>query len=862
MTIEAAQQERKDFRLSREVWPIRFDLRIELDLEAWAAKGEATVRLRLLRPARAITLHAVDLAIGRAAVAGAAATVSYDTVAQTATLTLPTELGPGEHTLELTWTGPIAERLRGLYRSTRPGERYAATQFEVTDARRAFPCFDEPEYKAVYALTLIHPAKNAAIANAPAEHTEQLADGRTLTRFRPTEKISSYLVAFSVGPYEATPEARTRTGVPVRVWLPPGLAEKGLYARDAHVKAVQWLEDYTGIPYPYGKIDAIGVPDFEAGAMENPGAITYRTTYLAADASVATTAVLKAVFSVSAHELTHMWWGDLVTMAWWNDLWLNESFASFIGEKATAALNPEWDYDRDFVNDNERAFGLDGLATTHAISTTARNAEEAAERFDAISYTKGQAVLRMLESYVGAAAFQRGVRIYLARHREANATADDFWHAIDEAAAQGAAGGPRAITAIANSWIKEPGFPLLRCAAREEDGGLTVTFTQERYYTDPDLAPGAQRWSVPLVVRYGTAAGVTEERALLTGDSLTLRLAGARWYFPNGGGAGFYRTLLDDLSVARLAQGIAGLSVIERLKLLNDQWALTVGRRAGVDAYLRLVAAFRGETDRTILSSIAGSLGWIASHALDDALRPRFERLVDGIFRPRLAALGWDVRAGESSDDRELRSFAISALGRLARARDVIEEARGRIEAHLDGAAIAPDALSALVPVAAEHGDESLWERYDRRRREVATTDTQEEARFRTALPDFRGERLVARSIGAIFSDAIRTQDRAIMLGRLFSNREARPAAWLAIQKHWDEYVTVMEPGLKQNVMAAISQLSSPDLAREAIAWLGRKATPDMREMSAQTMERLRVLSAAAATVRADLARALDAIGA
>ncbi|MDO8563000.1 MAG: M1 family metallopeptidase, partial [Candidatus Limnocylindria bacterium] len=406
--------ERRAFRLSREVWPSRYELRLALDLDAWTSEGEARIAVRLARPTRTITLHAVELEIGHAtagevataggvgaAAAGASgavgASVRYDELAQTATLSFDGELEAGEHVLALGWRGPISERLRGLYRSTRPGERYATTQFEMNDARRAFPCFDEPEFKATFAVELVHPAGLAAIANAPVLSSEPVADGRVRIRFAETAKISSYLVAFMVGPFEATPPTATATGWPVRVWAPPGLAEKGVYARDAHARALEWLEAYTGIPYPYTKVDAIGLPDFEAGAMENPGAITYRTTYLAADPSTATIAMLKQVSSVAAHELTHMWWGDLVTMRWWNDLWLNESFASFVGEKCTDALHPEWGYLRAFVTQNELGFGLDALATTHPISTEAATAEEAGERFDSISYIKGQAVLRMIE---------------------------------------------------------------------------------------------------------------------------------------------------------------------------------------------------------------------------------------------------------------------------------------------------------------------------------------------------------------------------------------------------------------------------------------------------------------------------------
>src|SRR2546426_5753206 len=402
--------EKRNFRLSKTVRPSRYELRFELDIDKWTSAGRARIGLTLDAPAREITLHAVELFITRAAIVGGPKVrdVEYESESQTAVLHFDGEIAKGEWILEIEWTGEIREALRGLYRSTRPGERYAATQFEAADARRAYPCFDEPEFNARFAVELIHPAGLTAIGNMPIQKAEALPDGRARTRFVETPKISPYLLAFTVGPYESTEESRTPSGVPTRVWLPPGLAEQGIYARDAHVRSLSYLEKYTDIPYPYIKVDAIGIPDFEAGAMENPGAITYRTRLLAADKSNASIGTFKGIFSTAAHELTHMWWGDLVTMKWWTDLWLNESFASFVGEKATAALNPEWGFWRDFVAQNASAFNLDALASTHPISVEAKNAEEASERFDAITYNKGAAVLRMIEGDLREEGFRQG----------------------------------------------------------------------------------------------------------------------------------------------------------------------------------------------------------------------------------------------------------------------------------------------------------------------------------------------------------------------------------------------------------------------------------------------------------------------
>ncbi|MBM2811073.1 MAG: alanine aminopeptidase [Chloroflexi bacterium] len=858
--------ERRDFRLARGVRPSRYALRFELDLERWTSSAREQITLHLDRPSSEITLHALDLDIQSATIEGGPAfeRVAYDEEAQTATLHFDGPVGAGESTLQIAWVGEIRDGLRGLYRSTRPGERYAATQFEAADARRAFPCFDEPEFKARFALELIHDASLVAISNARVEHAEVLPDGRKLTRFAEMPVISTYLVAFTVGPYEGGEEAFTTTGVPVRVWLPPGLADKSLHARTAHVRSLAWLEDYTAIPYPYGKVDAIGIPDFEAGAMENPGAITYRTRLLAADEETASTGTMKSVFSVVAHELTHMWWGDLVTMAWWDDLWLNESFASFVGEKATDALNPEWGYIRDVVAQSTPAFNLDQLASTHPISMEVRNAHQASERFDAVTYLKGMAVLRMIESFISADAFQEGVRIYLRRHAEGNATADDFWRALDEASG-------RDVTAIANAWIHEFGHPVIHAKVLNaespdylssgEDGGIEIDLRQERFFADPEVKPTDQRWLVPVVVKYGTADGIREQRLLMDTDRVSIRLPGAQWYYPNAGGRGFYRYNLDERSIALLAENLSALAPEERLMLVENQWTLTRARRAKLAPFFALLGGLRGERDRAVLGAITEGLYWLDTHAIGEGNTESFRRFVASFFSPLLDTLGWDARPGESADDRETRARVLAILGRVARVPAVLAEARRRIEAHLESRAhLDPDVASALAGVAAVDGDDALYERYLKRMKDSETTDAQEEARFRGALTAFERPELARRTVDACFGEVIRVQDRGLMLSSLLGTRHARGLAWRAVRDRWDTDIAPLDPGLKHRIISGLSQLTSADLADEARVFLETMAAPDCAEVTAQALERLRLAREAASRLGSELGDALSRV--
>ena len=847
--------EGRNFRLSKNVMPSAYELRFELEFDRWTSTGQERITLRTSKPTREIVLHALELEIRKATLGGdVAQATAYDTEAETATLRFGREIPAGEHVLEISWTGSIRESLRGLYRSLRGEERYAATQFEAADARRAFPCFDEPEFKARFKVELIHPAGNAAIANMPIVSQEQLDERRTRTTFRETPKISTYLVAFTVGPYEFTEVVTTPSGIPVRVCLPPGLASQGKYARDAHVRSVEWLQGYTALPYPYFKVDAIGIPDFEAGAMENPGAITYRTRLLAADERNASIQTLKGVFSTAAHELTHMWWGDLVTMRWWTDLWLNESFASFVGEKATAALNPEWRYWRDFVGDNTSAFNLDALASTHPISVEAKSAEEASQRFDAISYTKGAAVLRMIEGYLGEDAFREGVRIYLKRHAEANASADDFWHALDESSGQD-------VTAIANAWIKESGHPLLDIRAREANGGLELELSQTRYFSDTNAAATKQRWPIPLVIKYGTDDGVREHRSVLSSERETIQLPDAKWFFPNAGGRGFYRfRFASAFEGDRLDAGIEHLAAEERLSLVDDLWAIARHGKATLAMFLARLETLRGEQDRAVLAAIGDSLSWLGNYAVRDATERPFARLVDNLYRPILDAAGWTARDGDDTDTREKRTRAIGMLGFHARAKDVRDEAQRRVRDHLEGRErLHPDVAGTVIAVAATVGDNALWDRYVARMQQAQAADTQEEARFRQGLIFFEEPELAQRTAEAIFSQLIRMQDRGLMLIPMMQSRRTRHAAWTAVKKHWDTDIagTDLAPLLKQGYVTAVSQLTQRGLADDAAAFLEAKRTPDIQETVAQSIERLRINTAAAERLAAELDDAL-----
>lgn len=830
----------RDFRLSKDILPVRYDLRIEADLEQWRFIGSEHIEVRVAKPVREIILHSVDLEVDTAAARSAGetqpASISYNEEAETVTLRFAEPLAAGTAYLDVQFHGVILERLRGFYRSQKDGRRYASTQFEAADARRAFPCFDEPEFKARFAITLVIPSDVVAVSNGAQIASKALPDGRTEVRFAETPPISSYLVAFCMGPFETTPVSSTPSGVPVRVVLPRGMADKGIFARDAHVKSLAYLEEYTAIPYPYGKVDAIGVPDFEAGAMENPGAITYRLTAIAADEQRASTQALKGIYYTAAHELTHMWWGDLVTMVWWNDLWLNESFATFVGYKAVADLVPEWGMWRDFVATLNRPFALDALVSTHPISFEVKNAAQATERFDVITYWKGAAVVRMIEGFLGADAFRSGVRTYLNRFREANATADDFWRELSTASG-------RDVASIANAWIKEPGHPVVHASAKRVGDDLELDLRQERFFSNPAAtADEAQLWPVPLVIKFGRGDRITEHRLVLEREQAQVKLADADWYFPNQGASGFYRFAMDDESLQRLSTVLQQvLEPHERLCLIDNQWALLKAGKVSVEAYLKVLDGYRTESDRAVVSVIADQLAWLSLHAIADDVRPRFESFVRDYYQAQLDELGWDSKPGESADIRQRRAAVLGGLGHVGRHPEVRQEAARRAVRYLgDRASLDPNLVSVVVGLAAREGDATLYDRYLDRRHQ-ASSDPEEEQRFLLALTAFEDTALLQRTLDLTLTQEVRAQDRAFLFAGLLSRRGARPLAWDFLRQHWQELTKLMDPMLLQNLVRALGQVTYEPAATQVREFLAAHATDQSRETTAQVSEQLSI---------------------
>src|SRR6266568_6338025 len=829
----------RNYRLPGSVRPTRYEVTLSLDLQRRAFAGEARIALQLTAAADELVLHAAELDVTRAllhtADGGRRVTrVTPAPASETVRLQLDHPAPIGASTLELAWNGHMSTGLRGLYQAG----SVAVTQFEAADARRAFPCFDEPGFKAPWAITLEAPAGLTLLSNgAPERRTEE--GGRQRVTFRETPPLPTYLVALACGPLEAKDALRVR-GVPVRTWSVAEKAALTVFGQEVAVEVLPRLEDYFGLPYAFGKLDQVGVPDFEAGAMENAGLVTYREAALLLDPATASLAVKKRVAEVVTHELAHQWFGNWVTMEWWDDLWLNESFATWMASKIVSGWKPDWRVWLDFDAGKAAALHLDALRSTHPIRAEVKNPEDMTESFDVITYEKGGAVLRMIEGYLGESPFREGIRLYMRRHAQANAVADQLWAALAEASKQ-------PVPELADAWIGQPGFPLIE--VRRE--GRRVTLAQRRFFSEPTGGGRAspQRevavWPVPLVLRYADAGGVKEQRHLLRDATGELTLAGegeVSWLCANASSTGFYRVAYDAAGVATLAKHLPRLAASERIGLLADEWALVRSGEREVGSFLDLAAAFGGEEDSAVLDELVARLGAFEARLQDEALRVRFQRFVAEVFGPPFARVSWDAPAAEDDPSRLRRAALLRAVGVVARVPAVVGEARARHDRFFagDGAAIEPNLHEAAVVMAARAGDARRFDAL--RARFPAEPDPAFKRRYLIGLALFEAPELSRRGRELAFGEEIPLQDAASYLGALLGNRTGRDAFWQELRARWDEVEKRIggAPMLLRRVVEAVGQLPARRHLEEATAFFAGHPVASARQAIAQTVERMR----------------------
>jgi puromycin-sensitive aminopeptidase len=824
----------KNFRLPLEVRPARYVGQVRIDLATDRFDGQLAIDVSLADGRDKIHLHGVGLEVesARADVGGrsVAAKTSTDAESETVTLAFAEALPAGKATLHLTYKGAFSPGLRGLYRAG----RIAVTQFEAADARRLFPCFDEPAFKATWELSISGvPAGAVALSNGVAIKDEPDGGGARRVTFAPTPVLSSYLVAAVVGELVSS-DAVTARNVPIRTWSVPEKKHLTAFAQRAAAAVLPLLEDYFGLPYPFGKLDQVGVPDFEAGAMENAGCITFREVALLLDEATAPLSVQKRVAEVITHELAHQWFGNLVTMVWWDDLWLNEAFATWMAYKVVDAWRPEWRIWMDFEGGKGAAMLLDSLHAAHPIRSDVNNATEAGESFDAITYEKGGAVLRMIEGFLGEAKFRDGIRLYMRRHREANATADDLWGALAEASGQ-------PIVQLANGWIRQVGYPVVSMSLDEKTGA--VSLKQRRFFADPDAREAGEptRWLVPIVLRYRDAKGIKEQAVLMNGAEQTVQLAAegpVSWCFGNADARGFFRSAYDAPMHARLLAAVGELRPSERLALLSDQWALVRAGMVTIGSFLDLLASLRAEADHVVLDDIVGRLATLDHRHVAEEERPRFQAFVRELFGARAAKLGWNTAPGDTDETRLSRAALLRAVVLLARDPGAVAEAEKRLPPLGVAPEVDPNLLDVVVTAAARGADLARLE--DLRRRAREETDPAAKRRYLHALARVEAPPVAARAVELALESDVPMQDFTSYLGVLLANPATREAAWKVVQTRFPEVRAKADsPMLQRRLIEGLSALPERRHLEEIKAFLAAHPIDGAKQATAQTLERL-----------------------
>lgn len=772
-------------RLPQQAIPQHYHIRIAPDLKQNTFSGEETIQVQVKKPTTVITLNAVDLAIAKAEISagGSSQTAKpqFELKREMVALNVARPLQPGDATIHLVFSGKLTDSLRGLYLAHANHREYAVTQFEPTDARRAFPSFDEPALKATFDISLVVDRNDTAISNG-----SLLSDnpgpgaGKHTLKFATTPRLSSYLVAMLMGDFQCV--SGSSDGTPIRVCSTPDKQKLAPYALHSAEYILHFYNQYFGIKYPFGKLDLIAIPDFEAGAMENAGAITFRETALLLDEKTASVGARKGVFLVVAHEMAHQWFGDLVTMAWWNDLWLNEGFASWMENKPMEAWKPEWNLPTDEALDTTGALSDDALATTRPIrAPQAETSAQINQLFDGITYGKTAAVLRMLEAYTGASNWRQGVQAYLKQHEYANATATDFWNAITRVTG-------RPVSTIMPTFVNQPGEPLVSVEAACQGDSTQVTLSQQRYFADRKLfeAGSPESWDIPVCLR--SDGSQNAQCVVLKQKRQTFTLKGCgKWVFANAGARGYYRTAYDTHALNAIAASAeTGLTPPERISFLNTELSLLNIGRIQVGEYLQLVEALRNDRERPVMNMLDGSLTDIGQNWVTAQDRDQYRAWVRQLLRPAARRLGWKPAPGEDDETRGLRASVLGTLGYTGRDPEVLAEARKLAEATMkDSSSVDPTLVGTVISLAALNGDASLYDQFLSRAKSAKTPE--EHYRYLFALTDFHNPQLLHRTLEMALTPQVRDQDFTRMIGGVMYNTAGRQMGWKFVKSHWPQ---------------------------------------------------------------------------
>ncbi len=820
-------------RLSGAAIPDHYSLWFAPDLGQATFRGRETIQVRLNSPARSVALHSAEITFREVTITAAGfvqtARVSTDERAETATFTVPQTIPAGPATIQIDYTGILNDKLRGFYLSSANGRKYAVSQLEATDARRAFPSFDEPVYKATFDVSLMIDNGDTAISNG-----RQVSDtpgpdaGKHTVTFARTPKISTYLVAMLVGDFVC--RNGSAEGTRVSVCSTPDKQELTAFALSAAEQQVTFFNHYFGIKYPFDKLDIIAIPDFAAGAMENAGAITFRERLLLVDERRASLGVRKNVAAIISHEIAHQWVGDLVTMKWWDDIWLNEGFATWAENKPLAAWRPEWSSKLRDAEGTQAALGLDALRSTRAIRTKVETTNEINEVFDPIAYEKTAGVLAMIEGYVGPEAFRKAVSSYLTRYSWSNATGEDFWNEVTRVTG-------KPVDRIMRSYVDQPGAPVLTVRNACVGTSIEITLAQERFVGSPGSPPSSsQVWALPACLK----AKVGEPRCeMIDQRQQTIRAAGCDGPFVNAEGRGYYYSeyLPDALHTLATA---GSLIPAERISLLGDEWRMMRAARHDITAYLDLAAAWATDETPEIADAIATRLDYVGDDLVDASDRPRYQAWIRQRFAPILAELGLPGPANDQDQRQSRRASLLRLVGLSGNDQDVQKRARELAVGYIaDSASLSGTLAPTVLNVAAVSGDRALYDQYLAKTRTLSA-QPEEFYRFFNALASFSDPALVQRTLEYTLTPDVRSQDTGTLIARLIGSPWGSQAAWMFVKSNWTRLIQKL--GTFQgipSIIGSLGSLCSTAEANDVKEFFARNPVPSSERTLRQAVEQV-----------------------
>ncbi len=789
--------------------PSAASVNLVLDPTKETFQGKIELTARVAEPLRFFWLHAERLTIEQASAQAGGKSYPLEVVTprdELAGFRSATPIPAGDVVVTISYQGKLDDKeTDGIFRQKEGEEWYLFTQFESVMARRAFPCFDEPDAKATWQLTLEVPERLHAFANTPEVSVVPTGRGTKAVTFARTRPLPSYLVAFAAGAFDVVDGGKVSSkGVSFRVIVPKGHGGDVGFVLSSTPPVLALLEEYFGTPYPFEKLDLVAVPlTASFGAMENPGLVTYNQSWLVAREQDFTIGFQRRFVSVNAHELAHQWFGDLVTMAWWDDLWLNESFAEWMADKIVRELKPEWKADIDAVATRNTIMGSDSLQTARAMRQPVKTRDDLHNYVDRIAYDKGTAVLTMFERWVGEERFRDGVRAYLAKHAWKNASAPDFFAVIGEVAGQD-------LAAPLATFIDQAGVPLVSMKL-ECDGAATprLRLAQERYVPQGSQAPKDRTWKVPVCVRLGGASRSERRCTLLSEPTAEWKLDGVAacptWVLPNADAAGYYRSSLEGPLLGRLLAALDGLSTAERLGVIGDVEALVGAGRVDVATALAFVPRYAAAEERYLVRAVAATAERIRD-AIPPELAPNYARFVRKMFATRARALGWKPAAGEPDDTKLLRRTIVPLVTQAGEDKKLAAEARALALAWLEEpAAVDPEMVDAVLGSAAYHGDAALFDRYLAAAKK--TEERRDRQRLLTALSGFRKPALVERAIGLATSGDFDTREAIGLFFGGLSQPATRPLVYAAVKAKYDVLVEKLpKPFTPYLVFAGVAQ--------------------------------------------------------